>query len=236
MMRVTFLGHSGFLAETETALLLFDWHKGELPALPNKPLLVFASHQHKDHFNPRIFALDDGSREVRFFLGNGLVLTEHRKQRWNISPETAARCHVMNGGETASALGITVETLISTDEGVAFLVTCGGMTVYHAGDLNWWHWEGEDPLWNENMAADFKRYIEPLRDRRIDLAFAPLDPRQEDSADWGFRYLLDLADIRRIVPMHQWEDPTPTRIFCREYPALSAAVVPMETPGQILEF
>ena len=236
MIRVTFLGHSGFLVETETALLLFDWHKGDLPTLPPKTLLVFASHQHHDHFHPRIFALDDGSREVRFFLGSDLKLTEHRRQRWNITPETAERCHVMSGGETVSVLGISVEALTSTDEGVAFLVTCDGMTVYHAGDLNWWHWEGEDPLWNENMAADFKRYIEPLRNRRIDLAFAPLDPRQENSADWGFRYLLELADIRRIVPMHQWEDPTPTRIFCREYPALSTAVVPAETPGQILEF
>ena len=236
MIRVTFLGHSGFLVETDSALLLFDWHKGELPALPGKPLLVFASHQHKDHFNPRIFALDDGTRTVHFFLGSDLVLTEHRRQRWNISPETAERCHVMSGGETVSACGVTVETLPSTDEGVAFTVTCDGQTVYHAGDLNWWHWEGEDPQWNENMAADFKRYIEPLRGRAIDLAFAPLDPRQEDAADWGFRYLLELADIRRIVPMHQWEDPTPTRLFCAAYPHLAAAVTPMETPGQTAEF
>lgn len=236
MMRVTFLGHSGFLVETETTLLLFDWHKGDLPALPDKPLLVFASHQHKDHFNPRIFALDDGSREVQFFLGHDLVLTEHRKQRWNISSEMEERCHVMNGGETASVFGVAIETLTSTDEGVAFLVTCDGKAVYHAGDLNWWHWEGEDPLWNENMAADFKRYIEPLRDRTIDLAFAPLDPRQEDAADWGFLYLLKLADVRRIVPMHQWEDPTPTRLFCAVHTHLACKVVPMEAPGQTIVF
>ena len=35
MMRVTFLDHSGFLAELSSAALLFDWWKGELPPLPD---------------------------------------------------------------------------------------------------------------------------------------------------------------------------------------------------------
>lgn len=58
-------------------------------------------------------------------------------------------------GERLSPAGVTVEALPSTDEGVAFLVTAEGRTVFHAGDLNWWHWEGEDPVWNRNMEADF---------------------------------------------------------------------------------
>ena len=41
-MRVTFLAHSGFFLELETASLLFDWWKGALPPLPaDRPLLVF---------------------------------------------------------------------------------------------------------------------------------------------------------------------------------------------------
>ena len=39
-MCVTYLGHSGFLAELPSAALLFDWWRGELPPLPDKPLLV----------------------------------------------------------------------------------------------------------------------------------------------------------------------------------------------------
>ena len=75
-MRVTFLDHSGFLAETASAALLFDWWKGELPALaPGVPLYVFASHQHEDHFKPEIFALDDGTREVHFLLGHDIKLS-----------------------------------------------------------------------------------------------------------------------------------------------------------------
>ena len=236
MIQATFLGHSGFLVETASACLLFDWSEGELPPLPEKPLLVFATHRHQDHFQPKIFALDDGNRNVCFLLGSDLKLTDSRRQRWHISSETASRCHVMKGGDSAAIGSARVEALTSTDEGVAFLVSCDGLTIYHAGDLNWWHWEGEDPDWNRNMETNFKRYIEPLRGRTIDLAFAPLDPRQDSAAHWGFCYLLELADIRRIVPMHQWKNPRPTRDFCAAYPQFAPKLVPMETPGQTTAF
>ena len=46
--------------------------------------------------------------------------------------------------------------LKSTDEGVAFLVEVNGVVIYHAGDLNWWHWDEEPKSWNNDMAARFK--------------------------------------------------------------------------------
>mgnify|MGYP000382206809 FL=1 len=46
---------------------------------------------------------------------------------------------------------VRIQTLKSTDAGVAFLVECEGRTIYHAGDLNWWHWEGEPDAYNEHM-------------------------------------------------------------------------------------
>ena len=149
MMTVTFLDHSGFLAELPSAALLFDWWRGELPPLPDKPLLVFASHRHPDHFTPGIFTLDDGRREIRFLLGHGIRLTDRNRTRWGLSDGTAAKCRVLSGGERAAPLpGVAVEALPSTDEGAAFLVSADGRTIFHAGDLNWWHWEGEDPRWS----------------------------------------------------------------------------------------
>ena len=143
-MQVTFLAHSGFLVELEGVCLLFDWWKGALPPLPpEKPLLVLASHRHEDHFKPEIFGLDGGPRPVRFLLGKDIRLTERNRASWGLSEETAGHCFSLAGNETAEPLpGIRVETLPSTDEGVAFLVTSGSQTVYHAGDLHWWHWGG----------------------------------------------------------------------------------------------
>lgn len=57
-MTITYIHHSGYLLETEQALLLFDFVEGALPPLdPAKDLFVFVSHRHEDHFSPKIFDL-----------------------------------------------------------------------------------------------------------------------------------------------------------------------------------
>lgn len=237
-MKITFLGHSGFLVELPSVTLLFDWWKGELPALrPGVPLYVFASHRHEDHFDPRIFALDDEGREVHFFLGRGIRLSQRNLTCWNVSPDTAEKCRVLKGGESCALPGVRIETLSSTDEGVAFLVALpDGLTLFHAGDLNWWHWEGEDPAWNRNMEVNFKRYVEPLRGRKIDLAMLPLDPRLGEDGFWGPRYFLETADIRLFLPMHQWEDFGFTEQFLARYPEFRSRTLSVTAEGQIFTF
>ena len=236
-MRVTFLAHSGFLVELPSALLLFDYLGAGLPALPDKPLLIFASHRHEDHFTPSIFSLDDGSRETYFLLGKDIKLTPRHLEKWGVSAETAGKCFCLGGNETASPLpGVTVETLPSTDEGVAFLVTCDDRTIFHAGDLNWWHWEGEPKDWNRNMEVNFKRYCEPLRNRSIDLALLPLDPRQERDGFRGTKYFLETADIRRFIPMHQWEKFSFTDDFLAQYPQFRSVTEKVSEAGQIFTF
>ena len=129
-----------------------------------------------------------------------------------------------------------METLPSTDEGVAFLVTADDRTIFHAGDLNWWHWEGEDPGWNRNMEVDFKRYAEPLRGRTIDLAMLPLDPRLGEDGFRGPRYFLELAEIRRFLPMHQWGDFLFTNQFLSCYTSYSSRTVCVNRAGQTFTF
>lgn len=91
-MRVTFLAHDGFLIELDSVCLLFDWWKGALPPLPDKPLLVFVSHRHADHFQPEIFRLADKKSDLQFLLGSDLRLTPRNLEKWDLTPETAAKC------------------------------------------------------------------------------------------------------------------------------------------------
>lgn len=231
-MRVTFLAHSGFLVETESRCLLFDWWKGELPSLPDKPLTVFASHRHPDHFDPHIFALDDPARDVTYVLSRDIRLSPSNRRKWGLPDATAERCRSLGGGEALSLPGMEVETLRSTDEGVAFLIRCDGRTIYHAGDLNWWYWTGEGGDWNQNMEVNFKRYSEPLRSRHIDLAMVPLDPRQGDAEDWGLLYLLNLAEVDRVLPMHQWGDYSPTARLKVRHPEFAGKILEITGEGQ----
>ena len=207
MMHVTFLDHSGFLVELPGLTLLFDWWKGDLPPLPSGPLLVFASHRHPDHFDPRIFALDDGQRDVRFLLGKGIHLTDRNRKKWGLSEKAAADCRVLSGGESASPLpGVTVEALPSTDEGVAFLVTADETSVFHAGDLNDWVWEGEPEEDNEAITAKWRTEIARIEGRHFDLAFVVLDPRQEADFWRGIDWFMRHTQTDRVYPMHFWKD------------------------------
>lgn len=134
-MRVTFLAHDGFFIELNQVCLLFDWWKGVLPPLPDKPLLVFVSHRHEDHFNPAVFALADCKADIQFLLGSDFHLTPHNLTKWQLSPETAAKCRRCGKHDTFTPLpGVTVETFPSTDEGVAWMVTVNGQSIFHAGD------------------------------------------------------------------------------------------------------
>lgn len=232
MMKVTFLGHSGFWVELPTVTLLFDYWKGTLPpARPGVPLLVFASHGHEDHFNPAIFSLDADA----FLLGRDI--TPRQLEEAGTALETRSRCGFYGGGERLCPLpGVTVETLPSTDEGVAFLVTADGQSIYHAGDLNWWHWEGEPDPWNPDMARSYQACTEPLRGRRLDLALLPLDPRLREHGFLGPKHILETAEVRRFIPMHQWRKFSYTRDFLTRYPAFAEKTVPVEKQGQIFEF
>jgi len=79
-LTVTFLCHSAFLVELNDCYLLFDW-TGETP-LPDmdrsKPLYVFASHHHSDHYTPKIFSL--GMVNVTYILASCIRLSAKRKQ------------------------------------------------------------------------------------------------------------------------------------------------------------
>ena len=115
---------------------------------------------------------------------------------------------------------------------MAFLLTYQGATVYHAGDLNWWDWPGESEEWNRSMALHFPRFAAPLEGRHLDLAFAPLDPRQEGSYDLGLAWLLTHAQVDRVWPMHFWDHPEVAEQFRRDHPDLAAPLEDAPSPGQ----
>ena len=68
-MKITYIHHSAFLVETESAYLLFDYFQGKLPEFSEeKPLYVFASHRHPDHFSKVIFELEEKHPKIHYIL------------------------------------------------------------------------------------------------------------------------------------------------------------------------
>lgn len=153
-MKVTYIHHSAVSVETEHSILLFDYFKGELPDFdPGKPLFVFASHFHEDHYSPVIF------ERFREREGVSYILSDDIKGR-RIPKEALPLIHFVKPGQTLELGEVKIQTYKSTDEGCAFWVSLEGLELYHAGDLNNWWWEGEDKAWNHNMAANYRREVE----------------------------------------------------------------------------
>ena len=202
-MKITFLYHSAFLAELPACNLLFDW-TGERP-LPDfdrtKPLYVFSSHHHADHYTPRIFSL--GMDHVTYILASCIRLSAKRKAGLGIDDRCIYR---LRAGVTESIGDITVTTVRSNDAGVAFLVRVGETTLFHAGDLNDWYWSGETEEWNRTIKQVFDKSMKQLESVAADVAFLPLDGRLGEAFFWGFDRFMKTMHIKTAFPMHCWED------------------------------
>lgn len=92
-------------------------------------------------------------------------------------------------------------------EGVAFLLQTSEGTIYHAGDLNDWVWEGESEQLNKQMTGSYRHEIDMLKNVKIDVAFVPLDPRQEKHYSGGMLYFLKKTNVEKVYPLHYWEQP-----------------------------
>ena len=227
-MRVTYIHHSAFLAETENASLLFDYFQGKLPQIPaDKPLYLFASHRHPDHFSESVFDVAAGHSDARLVLSYDIW-----KKR--VPKELLKRTVFLEPGGVYEDAHIKAEAFCSTDEGVAFWVSTGEKQLYHAGDLNHWYWEGEDEKWNTDMTAAYRREIQKMAGRTADAAFLALDPRLERHFYLGIDDFMKTADAKAVFPMHFWGEYDVARRL-KELPCSAAyrdRIVEIEREGQ----
>ena len=233
--KVWYLYHSGFAVQTPAHFLIFDYWRStpkgggldsgviDPAALKAQDVVVFASHSHGDHFNREILSWGKSIPKLRLVLSDDI--------------RTVPGAMMMGPGQTLTQPDFTVKTLASNDEGVAFLVEVDGLRIYHAGDLNWWHWEGEPDDYNAGMASSYKEQTALLGTAPIDFAFVPVDPRLEEQYAWGIDHLMKTADIRRAIPMHFGDDVGVLRRLMQDETAAGYRdrIIPFSKRGETVE-
>jgi L-ascorbate metabolism protein UlaG (beta-lactamase superfamily) len=205
MTHIWYLFHSGFAVKTARHFLIFDYYL-DTPEksrqgldggvitpeeLQDLKVVVFSSHQHHDHYNPVILKWQQYARDIQYVLSDDIKIKHPVKKVLMVHP-----------GSYYEQDGIKTTVLHSTDEGAAFLVEVDGLVLFHAGDLNWWHWEGEPEDENRLMGENYRKQINLLKGRHIDLAFIPVDPRLEEQYLWGLDYFMKTAGANQVFPMH----------------------------------
>ena len=211
-MKVTYLNNSGFLMEKGNQALVVDCFDPEAhPALMADKLsgydtvTVFASHIHDDHYSPVIFGLGGDPAFVLSF--------DIPANPGNFS---------LNPGESCEVNGMKVSAFGSTDLGVSFyLQFADGYKVFHAGDLNNWHWFDEGgEAYKQQAEGDFLRELEKVKAAipagTLDVAFFPVDPRM--GSDY-YRGAIQFAEALRpkvFIPMHFGAEFAPPEAFFEE--------------------
>ena len=233
-LEVTYYYHSGFSCAMGDVLCIFDYWRGERGELPEnrqitpeylasfREIYVFVSHSHPDHVDPEVFTwhreapvvyivsyeMPVGTRGRRVHPGDQVILSDH----------------------------VSVQVYDSTDLGVSFMVTMDGVRIFHAGDLNFWHWRDEStPQEIADAEDDFHKAVAPLEKAEpIDLAFFPVDPRQGRLFDAGANYFIMAVKPRLMIPMHFWSHIEVPTEFARRSRCRDTEVMAMTRAGEKL--
>jgi len=195
---IHYLNHSGYAIETTNHFLIFDYfHFYPAPddlsllngrinpdELKGKKIVVFASHDHGDHYDTTLWNWDRENSGIRYVMG--------------FKPDVRHGYDYADPHSELNIDGVTIIPIKSTDAGEGFLVETDGIVIYHPGD----HINKESSL-----AADFKGEIDYLAglNKSVDIAFFPVSGCGFPDAGivkTGNIYTIETLKPRLCVAMH----------------------------------
>lgn len=242
---VTYLHHSGFMVAAGRQLLIFDYYSHPSdPALAPQlrqrvadaaadadQVILFASHQHHDHYDPEIWQLDLAGRPCTYVLSSDIT---------NDTFPDGQQPVRMKEGDQRQVGDLRITAFGSTDAGISFLVRGPGLKLFHAGDLNWWNWIDEstaDEL--ADYERDFRAVIADLQPAAsgLDCVFFPVDPRLGTVSHCGADVFLQTFQPAHFFPMHFAFDYAETERFARmmvpRYPRTAIHII--QTIGAVFQ-
>lgn len=217
---IRYLYNSGFTVQTKNNFLVFDYYKGTVN-FGSGHTYVFSSHGHPDHYNKEVFKWQNSERDIKYIFSSDIKLKSENEEVIFISPD-----------EELNVDNIKIKAYGSTDLGVSFLIHVDGISIFHAGDLNWWYWPDDTAEEIETMEKIFKNEIVKLKGQHIDVAFFPVDPRLEHNYYLGGEYLIKEVLPRFFIPMHFGEKYETTKSFIEKMKNSGTNVVEINQIGQ----
>lgn len=220
-MKLVYIYHSGFALLEEGITVIIDYYRdsaekpltgivhGELLKRPGR-LYVLASHSHADHFNAEILSWRREHPGIQFVFSKDILENKLAK---------TSDAHYLDKGEAWSDGVLEVEAFGSTDMGISFLLRLKEKSIFHAGDLNNWHWR--EVSMEAEIREEENAYLGELdeiaqRTDRVDLVMFPVDPRLGEDYMLGAKQFVDRFHVGTFVPMH-FDDAYDKANAFREY-------------------
>jgi len=203
-MRIAYLYHSGFALQFEKISVVIDYYSpgtsqpGLVDVLTDssRKLYVLSSHGHADHFDTQILGFERTHGDTAYVLSRDIAA---------VIGTTPANVVYIGDGESYDDGDIKIQAFGSTDEGVSFLIHADGKSVFHAGDLNNWHWNEEatpeeSALYEANYLAELEKIAACATS--VDVAMFPVDPRLGKDFSRGAEQFVAKIKTAHFIPMH----------------------------------
>lgn len=192
-MKIIHIYHSGFLIKLDNNILVFDCLDSSVSRYfsNNEKVYVFTSHSHSDHYSKNMFEWERKNPNVKYFFGDDIKI---RNMKSNY--------YMMDKYQSLEIDDLRIKSFGTTDSGVSFLVNFHGTNIFHAGDLNWWHWKNDSIEKQKKEEKDFKLEVDKLRQEDIDIVFIPVDPRLKEYYYLSAEYFGKTIRPKVLIPMH----------------------------------
>ncbi len=237
-MTVTYIYHSCYLLEYESFSLLFDfykdvqrddgsyWIKDYLLSKP-QDLYVFCTHSHDDHYNPEVLTWQSKKNNIQYIFSKELLDSGTVYNMHNII--------FLDKTEKWEDHNLEVQAFGSTDIGGSFLLTVDGRRIFHAGDLNNWHWNEEVPpaeaaSYENNFLCELELVTESLEN--LCLTMFPVDPRLGKDYMRGAEQFVKRISTNYFLPMHFGENYEQVNAFERYAKQQSCTYLKITHKGQ----
>lgn len=211
-MKVTYIYHSCYLLEFDGFSVLFDYYKdvkrddgtywiNDYLINKEEDLYVLCTHSHADHYNKEVFEWGKKKKNIKYILSKEVAEVHTLPQDDRIVLLDILKIY-QDDNLRVTAFG-------STDVGGSFGLRVGGKKIFHAGDLNNWHWNEEV---SKIEAAGYENsYLCELElvaehTNQVYLAMFPIDPRLGKDYMRGAEQFVDRVAVDYLLPMHFGEN------------------------------
>lgn len=239
-MTITYIFHSCYVIEFEEFSLIFDYFKditkpdgtywiNDYLLGKNTPLYVLSTHSHTDHFNPEILSWKEKKSDITY------IFSEELQNKFDLIEDNV---HFLKKFETYQDKNIFVQAFGSTDAGGSFALRIEDTTIFHAGDLNNWHWRNEvskkeSCIFENNFLCELELLAEYYDEFTISMF--PIDPRLGEDYLLGAEQFISRIDSEYILPMHFGEDFEKANAIKQFAEENSSILLPVTHKGQSFE-
>lgn len=208
-MIITYVYHSCAAIEFKDFSVIIDYYKDAFEEdtgwvhdyllKKETPLYVLCTHSHQDHLNMEVLTWDKEKPNITYIFSNEIKETLADEQ---LEDE---KIHYLKKLESYQDDTISVKAFGSTDAGGSFYIEHKEAKIFHAGDLNNWHWNEEVSkeealLFENHYICELELLSEEVKE--VDVAMFPLDPRLGKDFMRGGKQFIMKVKTANFLPLH----------------------------------